>query len=145
MLPTNLPSQTIQPYQFGKVNLGEKLGAGMSKALGARADAFAMKQKKAADHLKAVRGLVKIRDTEFPASHIGAHEYAVSQKAARTVRGKLSSEPVPATPAPKGRVPSRADSGLRPAVRLEATKPGPSRQLPAIGKSNHSVQFKPYF
>lgn len=34
ILPTNLPTKTVDPYHFSKINIGEKLGNGLKKAVG---------------------------------------------------------------------------------------------------------------
>jgi hypothetical protein len=149
-LPTVLPTRTVDPYHFGKVNIGEKIGKGLAKGVGSMANSFERKQEQLRQHFHAVNKIRKINGREFPASHIGAHDYAVSQEAAKTVRGKLSSaEPAAHLQTRGPQNPVRAGY-KRTAKRVESsggTPPssGPTRQVQGSANSTRSVQFKPYF
>jgi hypothetical protein len=152
--PYIIPSKGIDAPSLSKTNYGEKLGGKIKKGMTVLAKAHAgdvkERKAKAVAHAKAVQYLAvnEARGKEYPATHIGSRNYAVSQQAAKTVRSKLSSS----APAPhlQGRMAPQSSvrAGYkRTARRVQApagapSTGGPTRQVQGSGNSLRSVQFR---
>jgi hypothetical protein len=66
ILPTTLPSRTVDPYPFSKINLGKKIGEGMAKAVALDATNHEFKQAKVKEaankRAEALNGFKKIQE-----------------------------------------------------------------------------------
>jgi hypothetical protein len=135
MLPTNLPSQTIQPYSFSNVNTLGAIGKGVANFAAKKGQRMDNLKKytelKAKEHLRARRVISHLSNSQFPSSSLeDSPSRVASQEAGMWLKERLSSQPI------KSRTASAisANPMARKGRRVEAAAGSPTRQVQGTGQ-----------
>ncbi|CAB4123690.1 hypothetical protein UFOVP45_8 [uncultured Caudovirales phage] len=139
MLPVNLPSQGISPYNFSNVNMGEKAGKLLQTAVKHGVQKQGIRDQYAKEQLKARTTISNLSKMQFPSSsiadHVESEKKAAAFKKSETKRRKNPPQgPTPQGsaelafsehngPQPGQGTPTRQAAGTHNSLRDIATKP----------------------